>query len=270
MRREQGLIVWLLTAGMLMGCLPNDTTAENVTMKNSVEVPVLMYHHFAGEDGSYTVSAERFRAHLAALTRAGYETVTFAQLEAFAAGEGELPEKPVLLTADDGYTGVLTYALPVLAEYDMVMSVAVIGVLLGVGGDGRIPHFSLEELMAADAEGRLEVVSHSYALHGTAAEMQGAVNLTLPPEEYEACLLTDCRAMAQMAEAYPGVGRVFVYPYGAYSTESEWFLAQAGYTVTVTTDYGVANITAEEELTLLPRIPAEWYKTGEALLAALT
>jgi len=263
MRKNRGMVWGMLLAAVLAaGCARAMSCGE-------VPVPILMYHNFAEEDGSYTVSAERFREHLTALGEAGYETVTFGMLSDWMEGTGTLPEKPVVLLSDDGYTGVLEYALPVLEEMDMVMSVAVIGDLMGVGGEGRLPHFSPEELAAADPEGRLEPVSHSFGLHGEQAGMRGAVNLTLAAAEYEAILLEDCGRMGAMAEMYPGVGQVFVYPYGAYSGDSEALLARAGYTVTVTTERGIAGLRQGESAVLLPRIPAEWYKTGLELVLEL-
>lgn len=270
MRTGRGAFVWGMVAAVLIGLLAWQMPAGCAVEADVRQVPVLMYHNFAPEDGSYTVSSERFREHLAALETAGYETVTFAQLLAWVHDGGELPEKPVVLVSDDGYTGVLEYALPVLEEFDMVMSVAVIGDLLGVGGDGRLPHFSLAELAAADSSGRIEPISHSFGLHGMREGMNGAVNLSLPASEYEEILAADCGAMGLYAETYPGLGQVFVYPYGAWSAESEAVLASCGYRVTVTTGYGAAQVSRGEKLTLLPRIPAEWYGSGAALLDAVS
>jgi len=73
-----------------------------------VHVPVLVYHHIWEEKKGlppgkrlYDITPAEFEAHLSYLKDNGYETITFAQLrEAFAGGA--LPEKPVLLTFDDG------------------------------------------------------------------------------------------------------------------------------------------------------------------------
>ena len=51
---------------------------------------------------------------------------------------------------------------------------------------------------------------------------------------------------------------VFVYPFGAYSPESEATLTELGVRATVTTDIGVAEVSVGEGLTLLPRVMAEW------------
>lgn len=254
--------VWVLGAAMvvlaefLVGFSAAGEPAE------TVQVPVLMYHDFAGEESDYTMSEERFRRQVQALVLLGYESVTFREVLHFSDGVGELPEKPVILLSDDGYTGVLESALPILEEFDFGMSVAVIGELVGME-EGEHPHFSLEALAAADPGGRIELVSHSFGLHRMTEEMKGAVNLTLNAEAYGEALRQDFAAMGELFAAAPMAERavtegVFVYPFGAYSPESEAILAELGVRVTVTTDIGVAEITAGEGLTLLPRVMAEW------------
>ena len=224
-----------------------------------IQVPVLMYHDFAEEESDYTMSETRFRRQMQSLALLGYETISFRQLLDYRDGKGDLPEKPVILLSDDGNTGVLTTALPVLEEYGYCMTVAVIGALVGAA-EGEHPHFSPEELTAADPDGRIELVSHSHSLHRITEEMKGAVNLTLPEAEYAERLRKDYAAMQEQFPDHPAVAEVFVYPFGAYSPESEAILAELGVQATVTTDIGTAEVTAGEGLTLLPRVMAEWKK----------
>ena len=261
--------VWVLavTLVVLSEFLVGFSAAEGTT--EVLQVPILIYHDFAAEESDYTMSGERFRRQVEALVLLGYETVSFRQMLEYTDGAGELPEKPVILLSDDGYTGVLTTALPVLEEYDFCMSVAVIGELVGMD-KGEHPHFSLEELAAADPGGRIELVSHSYGLHRMTEEMTGAVNLTMRAEEYEQLLRGDFAAMGELFAAeevraerqadtvHRLTEEVFVYPFGAYSPESEAILAELGVRVTVTTDIGVAEVAVGEGLTLLPRVMAEW------------
>lgn len=251
--------VWVIAIALvvLSEFLVGFTAAEETAEPKPV--PVLMYHDFAAEDSDYTMSEARFRRQLQALELLGYETVSFRQVLDYTDGKGDLPEKPVILLSDDGYTGVLTTALPVLEEMDFCMTVAVIGELLGADG-GDHPHFSLEELAAADPNSRIELVSHSHSLHRMTEEMTGAVNLTMEEDRYAELLRSDCEAMAALSEAHPMLQEVFVYPFGAYSPESEAILAELGIRATVTTDIGTAEVTPGEGLTLLPRVMVEWIR----------
>ena len=59
----------------------------------------------------------------------GYTAVSVGEILDYCAGRGELPEKPILITFDDGQLSVLTYALPLLERYDMCAVAAVVGAL---------------------------------------------------------------------------------------------------------------------------------------------
>ena len=86
---------------------------------------VLMYHHFVadGEECSeWTTTDACFREDLAWLRDHGY---TFVLPRELAAGE-PLPEKPVMLTFDDGYNSNYTIAYPILEEFGAKAVIAVI------------------------------------------------------------------------------------------------------------------------------------------------
>ena len=197
---------------------------------SAAEVPILMYHHFTETDTGLPdrCSAGAFREHLETLTDAGYTSITFRELLDWADGTGELPEKPVILTADDGYRSVLEIALPLLQEYGMTMSAAVVGSRLGAS-DG-IPHFSLAEAAGTG----LELVSHTWDMHG--AEGHGVLT---PHGTMDPRLPADIVRMRQFPEI---AGNVFVYPFGKHTTGVDTLLAAFGYRITVTTLPGIADI----------------------------
>ena len=89
-----------------------------------VEVPILVYHtvrKFVPGDGpltrQYNVTPETFEAHLSLLKDEGYETIGFDELEGAILRGGELPEKPVILTFDDGTASHHANAFPLLEKY---------------------------------------------------------------------------------------------------------------------------------------------------------
>ena len=142
----------------------------------SREVTILMYHHFEDTINNYTVVAkDRFREQLTALKKAGYETVTLAELIAFVEEDGPLPEKPLLITMDDGYTSNLTVAAPILEEFSMSATVFVIGMNEGQtvyahsGQPLDPPRFAYAEAQPWIDRGVLEIQSHTYDLHQRAS-----------------------------------------------------------------------------------------------------
>ena len=93
----------------------------------SVRVPILMYHEIAGRTESSSrlaVSPDAFSAQLAHLHDEGYRTVTVAGLlTSMAGGDGRLPDRPVVLTFDDGYADFYSQAMPLLDRYGFTATV---------------------------------------------------------------------------------------------------------------------------------------------------
>ncbi|AHV91758.1 polysaccharide deacetylase family protein [Bordetella holmesii] len=101
-------------------------------MKNAPNVPVLMYHHITPAGGMIAATPEVFEAQIAALARAGYQSLSADQFAAYLAGAA-VPEKSVLITFDDGYLNNWVHAHPILAKHGMR---AVIFLITGLIGDG--------------------------------------------------------------------------------------------------------------------------------------
>jgi peptidoglycan/xylan/chitin deacetylase (PgdA/CDA1 family) len=92
-----------------------------MTAAAAVRVPVLMYHEIAerAETASrLAVSPAIFAAQLGYLRGAGFTALTAGELTARLAGDaGPLPDRPVVLTFDDGYADFHSRAMPLLAGH---------------------------------------------------------------------------------------------------------------------------------------------------------
>lgn len=87
-------------------------------------VPILMYHRIAEIQGDRNaLPKEKFEEQLSYLSANGYHTITLDALYSYYIERTPLPEKPVVLTFDDGYKDNLTDALPILKKYNMVATV---------------------------------------------------------------------------------------------------------------------------------------------------
>lgn len=231
----------------------------------TADVAILMYHAFTEDEadaGSLYTLASEFARQLSALRDAGYTSVGYADLIEFVNGKGELPEKPLLISIDDGYQNNLDLAAPLLEKYGFCANIAVIGVSIGrtTYKDTDIPitpHFSLEDARPWVARGVLTVTPHSYDMHQvTAVDGAGCRRgvLQMPGEaepDYIAALTQDyTRAQEQLA-GLPGKALpVFTYPNGAYSELSERVLQALGVQVTVTTEGGANRLVKGEPETL--------------------
>ncbi len=92
--------------------------------REGVRVPILVYHsvrpHIAGESSyqeTYDITPELLRKHLIYLKENEYTAISFNTLaDRFDKGI-LLPEKPIILTFDDGWKNQYEYAFPLLREF---------------------------------------------------------------------------------------------------------------------------------------------------------
>ena len=231
----------------------------------TADVAILMYHAFTEDEadtGSLYTPASEFARQLSALRDAGYTSVGYADLIEFVNGDGRLPEKPLLISIDDGYQNNLDLAAPLLETYGFCANIAVIGVSIGrtTYKDTDIPitpHFSLEDARPWIERGVLTVTTHSYDMHQIAAVdgddcRRGVLQMHGEAEpDYIAALTQDyTRAQEQLA-GLPGTPLpVFTYPFGAYSELSERVLQELGVQVTVTIANGANRLVKGEPETL--------------------
>lgn len=90
----------------------------------SLRVPILMYHYVSnpplGADAvrrDLSVSPARFEEHLRYLRDMGYTSIRLHDLVLALQMGYPLPEKPIILTFDDGYRDAYAEAFPLLRQY---------------------------------------------------------------------------------------------------------------------------------------------------------
>lgn len=149
-----------VTAGMAASPTP---APRGTPVTAPIELPIFMYHHVAaaapaGEfEARLTVLTADFDAELAYLKCAGYTGITLAQLFDAIGGGVALPQKPVILTFDDGYSDAYTDAFPLLQQYGFPGAFSIITSAVG-GGDGA--YMTWDELKTM-ADAGMEITSHT-------------------------------------------------------------------------------------------------------------
>jgi len=102
--------------------VPTETPTFEWNPAGDVIAPILLYHHIS-DDGSgnrYFVSLDDFRAQMEALRDWGYTTISATDLADVIIKGGELPDRPVVITFDDGYTDVYQNAFPIMSEMGFI------------------------------------------------------------------------------------------------------------------------------------------------------
>jgi hypothetical protein len=122
-------------------------------------VLILEYHMVDTQEDEdshpYNVPPEDFAAQLDDLAQQGYTTITVHDFLLAKKGKAQLPEKPIILTFDDGYEDNYTQMLPILQAHGMTAVVYVATNLIGQPG-----YLSWDELRALSAAG-IEIGGHT-------------------------------------------------------------------------------------------------------------
>ena len=222
----------------------------------STQVPILMYHHLSEDvTNSEMVSPEQFEVQIRALSEAGYTGVSFDELQAYVLRGEPLPEKPVVITFDDGYRSNYTLAYPILQKYGMKATIFAVGVSFGTDHykdtDYAItPHFGAAEAAEMTASGLISIQSHTYDMHqwppyetGSAVR-ENILQLSSESEEAYVQALTEdftrSRALLEGATGRPV--DVLAYPAGQYSTLTQVTLQSLGVHVTLSTNPGINTV----------------------------
>lgn len=222
-------------------------------------LPVLMYHHFVSAQGvrlnPQTVQASKFENDLAAIRDAGFTTMLPSEV-IDAQASGRFPEKPIMITMDDGYLSNYTLAYPLLEKYRMKASVFVIGWSVGrsLMPDNLtpiIPHFNLEAAEKMVESGLVSVGAHSYDLHTTTPQSENSASGVArrsgeTDEKYAARLKEDFLKIRALLE--PAVGEKLIsysYPFGIESEICRKVLLENGVLMTFQTGEAFSNITRD-------------------------
>ena len=94
-----------------------------------ITVPILLYHHVQNGHYSdtYTITPEKFAAQMQALEDWGYTTITISDLIQAITQGARLPERPIVITFDDGNLNLYENAYPIMQKHSFVGVTYVVG-----------------------------------------------------------------------------------------------------------------------------------------------
>ena len=189
-------------------------------------MPVLMYHHMVpeGQDcNAMTITPGKFRADLDIILAKGYMPVLPGELAAGA----PLPEKPILITFDDGYRSNYDLVYPILREYGVKACISIIVLMPDLPTDNFC---TWEQLREMTDSGLVEVGSHSYRLHNLGEdkgnyEKDGTNGVERRPGEsdgdFQARVLDDIQKSHDRIAAELGSVTCFAYPFGCTDPDAK-------------------------------------------------
>lgn len=222
-------------------------------VEDGVFVPIIMYHSLLKDPSrasNHTVSPAVFEGDLEYLLEQGYETVFIQDLIDYTLG-GMLPEKPVVITFDDGHLNTMTYALPILEKHHAKAVLSVVGdyvedAVVQNDPNPQYAYLTWADLKALRLSGSFEIQNHSFHLHQNkkvrgATRKRGEVLAS-----YQERLISDVLKMQELVQKHVGIApTAFTYPYGYLDPEGEQVLRGLGFQCTLTCEERPNYITRE-------------------------
>lgn len=217
-----------------------DAEVADIEEDEEIFVPAVMYHSLLKDParaGEYVVSPEVFKADMEYLLDNGYTSVFPSDLVNYVENGVPLPEKPVLVTFDDGYYNVMEYAFPFMREKGVKGVVNIVGAYTERSSeeDEHNPaysHLTWEDIAALKESGVFEIGSHTYDMHSIGARSGCKKKYGESGETYRAALSEDIgRLQTELTEKSGVTPVTFAYPYGFISEESVPVLRESGFKV---------------------------------------
>ncbi len=199
------------------------------------KVPVFMYHDILPEkEVFFDVTPEELEADFELMQSQGVTPISLAQLVTHLRTGMPLPNKPVVLTFDDGYGGHYEHVYPLLKKYGYPATFSIY--TANMGEDTGRTHVSWAQLREMAADPLVTVAAHSVT---HPMDLRALSNEELEVEVMES---------KQLLEEQLGIPiHYFTYPTGYYNRRVRGWATAAGYRAALTMDDQDEGFAGESE-----------------------
>lgn len=193
--------------------------------QNIKRVPVLMYHSIDYEKGNeLRIPKEKFREQMKYLKDNNFNTLSLDEFYSYIISGDGFPEKPIVITLDDGYRDNYTNAYPVLKEFGQNAVVFMITSTI----DTSDSYLSSEQIRDMDSNG-INIESHT-------------VNHPMLNQLTYNKQVTELKESKRVLENLLGRETKYIaFPYGRFNNDTLKAAQEAGYKMAFSTQYGLAE-----------------------------
>lgn len=237
LRLASFLALLCLTAATVTAMAVSRTPESAKTKK----LPIIMYHSVLKDknrSGKYIVTPEEVESDFKYLKENGYTSVLSSDLISYTAG-GDLGEKIVMITFDDGYLNNVTNVLPLLEKYDLKAVISVVGSYTELYSENQdhnpnYSYFNYDDIKTLLDSGRVEIANHSYDLHKIDERVGCSIIKGEDKAEYKKMLKADLlKTQALLKNKVGYTPAVFTYPYGSCCESAKEVVEELGFKVSL-------------------------------------
>ncbi len=221
--------------------------------KEAISVPCIMYHHISSDSSKgskYVITPQVLEQDLKYIKEQGFTPVLMEELISYTEEFfSTLPEKPILITFDDGYYSNYVYAYPLLQKYNMKAVISIIGkqtneIAYSGKQNVKYSHLNWEQAKEMVESGLVEIQNHSYDMHEKSGKRVGVRKGRYESvSDYEHALEGDVlRLQDLMQEKLGYTPSTFAYPFGEFSKESDDIMKSFGFKVVYRASEGMNRI----------------------------
>ncbi len=217
----------------------NSSPAAAALPQTGTAVPIIMYHSLLKDSkfqNRFVISPELLESDLQYLKDHGYTAIHMTDLIDYVKRRVPLPEKPIILTFDDGYYNNYFYGYPLLQRYKTKAVISVVGKYteefsLADSNHPNYSHLTWDQLAEMQKSGLVEIQNHTYNLHTNDRQRKGAGRAKGETEEHYRQLLTQDivhlqELLMQHCRILPNT---FTYPFGEIGEGAEDIIRELGF-----------------------------------------
>ena len=218
------------------------------------KIPILFYHKINYPNPESTeqclyVTPKDFEKQMNFLKKWNYMPVSIDDVVASTRREKKFPQRPVVITFDDGYLDNYTYAFPIMKNLGFTGTV-----FLTTDAVGKTIAFDeskekvAEKFMSWEDAKKMQAFGFSFGSHSCTHKRMAKLTDEEAWDE-----ITKSKQIIEENLSQPA--KYFCYPYGDYNENIRNFTAQAGYKGACTTKRGINH--TPETIFELRRIPVK-------------
>lgn len=224
-----------------------------VSTSPSVRLPIIMYHQVLKNKnslGKYIISPIEFEEDVKYLIKEGYTTVDVQDLIDFEYNKKNLPEKPIMLTFDDGYLSNYTYIVPILEKYQVKAVISIVGEYVDKSSKDQYtnPYLNWKQVKELVESPYVEIQNHTYAMHDIEDRKGCSIIEGEAFDKYKMEILEDIGYFQVLIENKTGyTPTAFTYPYGYICKEIKDILKEIGFVSTFSCKEGVNLLSGNKD-----------------------
>lgn len=228
--------------------------ASNVL--SSPQIPIIMYHSVLDDSkriSKYVISPNTLKSDFEYLKKEGFTPILSEDLIKFSNEGASLPEKPIIITFDDGYYNNYVYAFPLLKEFGFKGVLSIVGEYSAEFSEkdavlnNNYSHVTFDMLKEMSESGLVEIACHSYDFHNI-SERKGILRKKGEDKShYKELLIADTLKIEELISIKTGKKPLaYTYPFGAINNDAQEIIKNMGFSVTYGCEEGLNIVTSDK------------------------